>query len=382
MTSRATLIAALAVLVLGSVAQHAEAQDAAGAEAEVEVTGGTGGAEAGAEVEAEAGAEADAAPADAATAQTSGADTAAVDTATADTGPPPLYERRTPPPVVVAVIGGRRVPNAIVTAARAALVEQLGPLVRGRDVRALEDEAALEAIAACEEDACVGAQIAEAGAQAAAVLRLERARRGYTATLELRDPVSGAPRREPLEGELPRDADAVAEALAPIAAELQAAMPSPPPRPGTLTVTVNVDGARVEVAGHDLGASPIAPVDVAEGNYEIVVMAPGYAAVRRQTRVRAGEQARVDVTLREIGAEAIADAAASPTDGSDPWRRDEGGGDLTGEWWFWAIIGGGAAVLIGLAIGIGVAVSDSGPVEPMMPTQPDGIPLPPIMGGM
>jgi hypothetical protein len=290
----------------------------------------------------------------------------------------PLFERRPPPPLMVVVLPARRVPDAVVAAAREALVAQVTPMAGGRPVHAATAEALLEAIEACEDDACLGAQLAEAGAQAGVVLRLRRARRGLNATLELRDPVSGAPRLEAVEGALPRDADEVPEALAALSAQLEEAMPSPPPPPATLTVTVNVDGAAVQVDGHDLGTSPVAPVDLAEGEHEVVVRMPGYHAVRRRTRIGAGEQARVDVTLREVG------VAPEPTGGAiadpdDPWAqpRDEGG-DLTSEWWFWTIVGVGAAALIGGAIGIGVAASggDQGPA------MPEGIPLPPITGGM
>lgn len=293
------------------------------------------------------------------------------------------FARRPAPPIMVVVLPGRRVPPEAVTAAREALVAQVTPMARGREVHGLGAEALIATIAECDEDACLGAQLAEAGAQAGVVLRLERARRRQLdATLELRDPVSGAPRLDPIEGTVPREAEAIGDALAALTAQLEDAMPDPPPPPATLTVTVNVDGAQVQVEGHEIGTSPVAPIDVPEGNYEVVVMRPGYLSVRRQTRVSAGEQARVDVTLREIGAEVEGGGTGSGADEESPWGSpgggEDGGGDITGEWWFWTIIGVGAALVIGGAIGIGVAVSDQGPE---MPPPPQGIPLPAITGG-
>jgi hypothetical protein len=180
-------------------------------------------------------------------------------------------------------------------------------------------------------------------------------------------------------GPLPSAADGVAEALAPLSAQLEEAMPSPPPPPATLTVSVNIDGASVLVDGTDIGESPVAPVDVVDGQHEIVVTAPGYLSTRRQTQVRPGEQARLDVTIQEVGAAAGASGGGLGQPGTDAWATDTGGGDVTSEWWFWTIIGGGAAILIGIAIGIGVAVADQGPA---MPALPNGIRLPPITGGM
>src|SRR5690606_33238404 len=137
-----------------------------------------------------------------------------------------------------------------------------------------------------------------------------------------------------------------------------------------------VDGAQVRIDGQEIGTSPVAAVEVTEGNHEIVVLAPGYLSARRQEAIEPGEQARIDVTLEAI-ASSGAGGAVDPLTGGP---GEPAGGDLLSEWWFWTAIGGGAALLIGILIGVGVAVADSNQPPPMQP-DPTGIMLPPLMGG-
>ena len=285
--------------------------------------------------------------------------------------------------IATAVLPGRRVDAELVAAVDEALAAQIGPFLAGRPLARLNGAAAVyENLSGCSDDACVGNQLAVANAQVGVVVRLERGRRDLSVTIELRGPVSGALQGEPIQGSIPRDAATLAEALAPLSAQLEASLPPPPPPPATLLVTVNVDDARVQIDGQDIGASPVAAVQVAPGSHEVIVLAQGYASARRTTEVVAGQQARLDITVREIGAEAAAAAGVGTGPAADPnnaWAQPsgEGSGDITGEWWFWTIIGAGAAVLIGVAIGIGVAVS-----QPGAPAQPEGIRLPPIEGGI
>jgi hypothetical protein len=276
---------------------------------------------------------------------------------------------RPPAPIMVAVLPAGRVPDPVVEAAQTAMVDAVTAMASGRPVHALVAPELRQTLAGCGDDACIGALLAQAGAQAGVIVRIgPRPRRPYQATIEMRDPVSGTA-RQTVEGELPLDAAAVGPAARALAEQLRDAMPSPPPRPATLTVTVNVDGARVSVDGEEIGVSPVAPIDVVEGPHEIAVLMPGYLSARRQVRVSSGEQARVDINLTPSGV-----AAATEPGGTAP----AAGGDVTGEWWFWTAIGVGAAVLAGIAIGIGVAASSGG--QGMQ--DPRGILLPPIVGGM
>lgn len=288
---------------------------------------------------------------------------------------PPPATRPAPPPIMVVVTSTGRVADEVVAAVSQALVDRVTTMAGGRPVHALGAPELRAAIAACTDDPCIGGQLAQAGAQAGVIARVHaRGRRPLEVTLELRDPVSGAPRLPAVTGELPTDPALIPEASAALIEPLRAAMPSPPPPPATLLVTVNVDGAQVRIDGQDIGTSPVAPVEVTEGAHEIVVLASGYLSVRRQEQIEPGEQARVDVTLQSIAARG---GGADPVTGAP--GAPAGGGDLLGEWWFWTAIGGGAALLIGIAIGIGVAVSDS-QASPLQP-DPTGIMLPPLMGG-
>ncbi|MFK7984540.1 MAG: PEGA domain-containing protein [Sandaracinaceae bacterium] len=323
-----------------------------------------------------------------------GAHSAHAQDATADTQPatpadtpaetPPMTEAspsasRAPLPIMVVVVPARRVSEETTQAVAAAVTAQVTPMAGRRPVHALADEAILSAMRACSDDACLGAQLASAQAQAGLVVRVSRTRSGHAASLEMRDPVSGALRGERIEGELPRDAEAIAEAIAPLSAQLEAQMPSPPPPPSTLLVTVNVDGARIQLDGEPLGESPVSRVELSEGPHTVSVAAPGHVPVQRRTEIGVGEQARLDVTLDVLGAEAV--EASSGTVGEGAWAMETGepdDGELLEQWWFWTIVGGGAALLIGVAIGIGVAVSDQGPSM----LDPQGIELPPLMGGL
>lgn len=309
------------------------------------------------------------------------AESATTETVAPTAAAPPAARPAAPIMVVVTTAG--RVPDEASAAVSQALVEQVTTMADGRPVHALGAPELRDAIAACEDDACIGGQLAQAGAQAGVIARLRaRARRPFEVSIELRDPVSGAHRLPALAGELPLDPAAIPAATAALVEPLRAAMPAPPPPPATILVTVNVDGARVTIDGQEIGTSPVGPVEVSEGTHEIVVTASGYASVRRQERITAGEQARVDATLQSISAQAAAaaaDGSAWVTTGGDEQPAET---DLLSEWWFWTAIGAGAALVIGVAIGIGVAVSSEGDDGMVQLPDPRGIPLPHLMGGL
>ncbi len=281
--------------------------------------------------------------------------------ASATTGP------RAPLPIMVVTLTSGRValPDELVAAVRSALVEQLTPMTGGRPVLPLLAEPLRDAIAACAEPSCVGGQIAQAGAFGAVIARLSRpsARGPFRLTLELVDPVSGAPRLSPLEAEL-ASASVAPEALRPLTAQLEGVMFSPPPPPPTLLVTVNVDGARVRVDDQELGESPVARVTLEPGRHVVVVMRAGYASTRRTVELEGGQSERLDITLAAdtFGGDTVATGVASSRETP-----------ITEEPLFWVAIGGGALVVIGIAVGVGFAVAGSGP-----PPNPSGIPLPPI----
>ncbi len=304
-------------------------------------------------------------------------------TAQAITAPPPArqYARPRPaPPIMVAVLAEERTPEDVTAAARDALVAQITAMASGRAVHALAAPDILAAIGACTDDACIGGQLASAGVQAGVILRIARRGRALAGTLAIRDPVSGTSRTAaPIEGAIPSAAAEVPAALAALTAQLASAMPSPPPGAATLLVTTTADGALVTIDGEDIGESPVGPIEIADGEHEVLVRLGDHQSFRTSTRIAPGGRARVDATLRPIGA----GEGGATGDPSDPFATsDSGGGDeLTSQWWFWTIIGAGAAVLIGVAIGVGVAVADANSGPPV-PAQPQGIPLPAILGGM
>lgn len=283
--------------------------------------------------------------------------------------PPP------PPPLMVAVMPGRRVPAETATALGAALAQALDEPAGRRDVHALGNPEIVERIAACEEDACYGGILAEAQAAGGVFVAMERRGRRYDLTITLRDPVSGAARGEPIEGQLERDADPT-EAAAGLLEQLVPQLPSPPPPDPTLLVTVNVDGAEVQIDGISIGESPVAPVTVAAGFHEIAVMRAGYSSTRRRTQVAPGDSARVDITMTSLSPEDVAqqNGGAAGTGSDDLYETP-----LIEQWWFWALIGGGALIVIGAAIGIGFAAASGGT---QMVDTPTGIPLPRIEGGI
>lgn len=280
---------------------------------------------------------------------------------------------RAPAPILAGVVPAGRVAPEVVAAAEAALVEQLTAMSGGRPVQPIATEIAA-AIAACRDDACIGAALAGAGGQAGAILRLSIRRGRVAARLELVDPVSGAARMAPVEGELPREAAGVPQALAALTAQLQGAMPAPPPPPATLLVTVSEDGAAVRIDGQEIGTSPVAAVEVSEGAHEVVVVRSGFMGFRRRVEVRAGEQARLDVTLEAMTAHAAA-VETAPEGSEGGWTQPgpARGPEVYEEWWFWTVIGASAAAIVAITIGIAVAASSGGPADPQ------GIPLPPIV---
>lgn len=277
--------------------------------------------------------------------------------------------------IVVVVSSDARVSEPLRDALTEALVEHLRAMSNGRPIRGITDPTVREALARCGGDeVCIGQQVVRAGAKAGIIAKLSpRGARRAEMSLELRD-ASGVSRAPALTGELPLDPEAFADATAPLVERLRSALPAPPPTP-TLLVTVNVDGARVLIDGEEIGTSPVAPVEVREGRREVAVTMPGYLDVRRQEQIAPGERARIDVRLQPIGAHAAALTTGAVTTGEGRDRQQ----DLTSEWWFWTAVGA-AALVLGVAIGVGVAVSDHNGLQPH--SDPRGIMLPPLTGGL
>ncbi|MCU0676419.1 MAG: PEGA domain-containing protein [Myxococcota bacterium] len=244
-----------------------------------------------------------------------------------------------------------------------AIAARLREAAPGRDVRAMRAVTRAEC-----DDACVGARLAEASARLGVLLevRPEGPTRGPIVprlSLRLVAPVSGQALGDPIAVTLVDGAPS----FEPTA--LVASFPAPPPPPARLVVAIDVDGATVALDGVELGASPIAPVEVREGAHELTIRAPGHEPFSRRVEVPSAGL-RVDVRLVPAADEA---ARLAATDAGATFDAVETSDPLWKKWWLWAAVGG--AVVVGLVVGIAVAASGGG-------GNGNAFPVPPIPGRM
>lgn len=127
-----------------------------------------------------------------------------------------------------------------------------------------------------------------------------------------------------------------------------ATVPAAPAATGSLLVTVNVEGAKIEVDGVEVGISPAAPTSVTVGSHRIRVSLANYATVLRVVDVAENERERVDIDL-----------LAEPTiTGSTSGTADDGGADLSASPWYarWYVIAG-AAVVVAAIVTVAVVLT-------------------------
>jgi hypothetical protein len=75
---------------------------------------------------------------------------------------------------------------------------------------------------------------------------------------------------------------------------------------GAVTAKVNVDGAKVQIDGEDVGVTPLTvPVFVEPGSHKIAVSKVGYSTVERYAIAEKGGDVRVDISLAEDTGPAI-----------------------------------------------------------------------------
>jgi hypothetical protein len=198
--------------------------------------------------------------------------------------------------------------------------------VTGRSTELLSDVTRLQAIMACEDDACAQTQVEGIEGAGSLIIRTRRAaRRGITVRLELYGAGTTGLVVDPIEATIARDQlEAPAEALAEALASLQGHLPAPPPV-STLLFAVNVDGATID-----------------------------------------GERVRVNVDLvPEAGTELIASPtgtyAIASGETPTPWYQN------------WYIMGGVGAGVVLTAVIIGIAASGDS-VTP----DPNGFSIPPL----
>ena len=99
------------------------------------------------------------------------------------------------------------------------------------------------------------------------------------------------------------------------------------PRTGSVTITASQIGAHIIVDGKDVGPAPVT-LDLGAGGHQLEVTAPGYAPGRSEVAVAAGQSRTVNIVLE------LPPEARMPV----PFYQ---------KWWFWAGLGGVAAVTAG-----------------------------------
>jgi len=138
---------------------------------------------------------------------------------------------------------------------------------------------------------------------------------------------------------------------------LQQAQASAMEHLGTLEILGGVEGASLSVNGEAVGTLPYAAaLSVLVGACTIDATADGYRRFSTEVVIRAGERARVTVNLVPIPQEQF--AAGSPAREMPPVRPS----DVTSEGWFWPVVLGGSALVIGGVI-LGVVLGTQSDLE-------------------
>jgi hypothetical protein len=288
--------------------------------------------------------------------------------------PQPPAPPAVPPVVVVPVTAlERQEPflGALVAERLRALLE---PAVVRRSTVIVTDPAALTAANACTTDpTCLGGVVASANGMMGVIVRTARRNRRapLDITLEVIDPVSGAPRLP-----APLTASIAATAATPetvgadpaietLAGQIRGLMPPPPPRT-TILIASNVDGAQVRLDNEVIGETPMAPVEVEPGSHVVQLNADGFSLQRRTVEIGRGDAFRIDADLEADAQTRARDEAGEPLygDGEGGLAGDDEGSVLE-EWWFWTAVGGGAVLLItgGILIGVLAAGGDDNVIE-------------------
>jgi hypothetical protein len=133
------------------------------------------------------------------------------------------------------------------------------------------------------------------------------------------------------------------------------------PRLARITVHVQGDegGAAIYLDGGELGLDRVGqstPVD--PGEHRVELRRGGAVVTSRTVTLTEGQEEEVTLVAPGGG------GALGPLDEELLHTREReggggGGGDVTGEWWFWTIIGVAVLAVAGIAIGVGVAMSDT-----------------------
>ncbi|MBX3127083.1 MAG: PEGA domain-containing protein [Polyangiaceae bacterium] len=130
---------------------------------------------------------------------------------------------------------------------------------------------------------------------------------------------------------------------------------------GTLTVTVNVEGARVLLGEREVGRAPLEhELYVEAGATHVRVTAPGYAEERRTVALDRGEAKSLVISLQPEAAPAVAPTPPPepPAPARPPAQERGAGASSSGLSTKTAVlIGGSALTAVGLGVGIAGLVS-------------------------
>jgi hypothetical protein len=130
---------------------------------------------------------------------------------------------------------------------------------------------------------------------------------------------------------------------------------------GTLELRVTPANATARIDGVVReGVGGVHEVHLDPGPHRIEVEAEGYVSQALTLSAHAGTRDPVEISLSAapvVDARVVADIAPpqpTPAPSAPPAQSSR---SVTDEWWFWLATVGGGAVLVGLAIGLGVALS-------------------------
>lgn len=269
--------------------------------------------------------------------------------------PPAAEEPARPTAVAVIASGSAEVTAEALDQARAAAVDAVAAERErhGRVVRPEADPGLTARAAACEDDECFVAVARDAQVRFLLLVLLSRAESGYQAPVVLVDADAGQTVGSAML-RLPPDPASFAGAMPEPLGPLLAAIPPVGPTTGRLVVTADQVGAAVFVDGERVGSTPLAPIeDLEAGEHRVRVAFEGFEDFLTTVEVPAGGEVAVEAALEPQVAEA-------PVEETPFWRQ----------WWFWTIIGG-AVVVTGAAVGLGVGLSDAGETN-----QAWGVPFP------
>lgn len=257
---------------------------------------------------------------------------------------PAVEEDSGPTAVVVMATGGTDVTEAVLSQARLATVSSINALreEHGREARPERDPGLALRASNCADDACLVAVGQDAQAAFLFVLMIERNDAGHRLTVLLVDVNAGMTAGSAAFA-LPADPATFNEAIREPLGPLLSAVTSVFPTTGTLTITVDQEGAAIVLDGEQAGTSPLEPLAEVEGGpHDLRVTLEGYQDFAQTIEVEAGGETAVSVTMEPTPPDAPPPPPPTPI-----WRR----------WWFWTAIG---AVVVGTGLGVGLGVGLSG----------------------